>query len=71
MWKFKRPMIANTVLKKKIKVGELTIPNFKIYYKAIIIKNVLGDTALGKQVFSLLAANSSFSEKKIKTVIHA
>ena len=71
MWKFKRPMIANTVLKKKIKVGELTIPNFKIYYKAIIIKNVLGDTALGKQVFSLLAANSSFSGKKIKTVIHA
>lgn len=63
MWKFKRPMIANTILKKKIKFGELTIPNFKIYYKAIIIKNVL-ETLLWEQVFSLLAANPFFSGKK-------
>ena len=63
MWKFKRPMIANTILKKKIKFGELTIPNFKIYYKAIIIKNVL-ETLLWEQVFSLLAANPFFAGKK-------
>lgn len=70
MWKFKRPMIANTILKKKIKFGELTIPNFKIYYKAIIIKNVLGDTALGASVL-LTCCKSFLLWKKKKTVIHA
>lgn len=38
MWKSKRPKIANTALKEKNQIREMTLPNFKKVLKAIGIK---------------------------------
>ena len=50
VWNQKRPQITRGILKKKTRAGGITMPDFKLYYNAVIIKICVTGTKADRKI---------------------